>query len=228
MQAPMHGGACALCRAASTQRDPHGSTGHGVVAAGGQDRAHQQGARGKNSTDGLTPPDLLGGCLGPRRGQPPFCGAGPARLGPPDPAQPGRLGCFSDFQPFISPDVFPMKSLKISKKSCHLPPAPQSRVSPLQEAGAGSTCSQGIFRGKFRSKQFPACGPAGTMPGILIPRLLWSWTDMQLRAWGSSVVGGTRGAPCATERGVRGSPSPFPCRDTPRSCAVGAAAPRMV
>lgn len=224
MQAPTHGGACALCKHTARSPREHWPRGCGCRGAGQGTPTRGKGEKQHRWAYTTRP----GGCLGPRRGQPSFCGAAPARLGPPDPAQPGRLGCFSDFQPFISPDVFPMKSLKISKKSCHLPPAPQSRVSPLQEAGAGSTCSQGIFRGKFRSKQFPACGPAGTMPGILIPRLLWSWRDMQLRAWGSSVVGGTRGAPCATERGVRGSPSPFPCRDTPRSCAVGAAAPRVV
>lgn len=118
MQAPTHGGACALCKHTARSPREHWPRGCGCREAGQGTPTRGKGEK-KHRWAYTTRP---GGCLGPRRGQPPFCGAGPARLGPPDPAQPGRLGCFSDFQPFISPDVFPMKSLKISKKAAICPP----------------------------------------------------------------------------------------------------------
>lgn len=64
------------------------------------------------------------------------------------------------------------------------------------------------------------------MPGILIPRLLWSWRDMQLRAWGSSMVGGQRESPvCHGAQGAR-LPRLLPPPGYPEELCCGGGSPQ--
>lgn len=144
------------------------------------------------------------------------------------PVQHRGLKCSSSFQPPINPDVFPMKFLKSSRKAAVSPLCTPLSPSPRVPAegdftwqGQAAPVPCDIFRGKFRSKQFPACSPAGTMPGILILRLLWSRRGTQLHAKGSSHGGEQSHPPVPQSRGCTApSPTPSPTPQTAVSVSV--------
>jgi len=172
----------------------------------------------------------------PKDGAGPSCGAGPFRLVQHSTAGWDARATFSPSQARCFPYEIPERQQK--KLPSHPPEPRKSRcpMSPRREAsrsrgplGQVTPVPRDIFRDEFRSKQFPVCSPAGTMPGILIPRLLRSRRD----ARGSS-RGGEQTASLCCRAGDARPPSPAPAPQPGHrggSCALvggDAAAPKLV